>query len=243
MNNNSQDTRAQLGVFSTSSYISIGDPYEKPPNKDTRLKGQQFKASFPKQGIAGARPNEALFDKTYKWLYGGEKYVDRTMYLKTQPLDQRKKGFGSRDAFRSDEFTQDIEVQKWRERLRTEMEFAERFAAQQEESLTPEEIEESKRLAAPPERRWTHGPNKLFDVGKEATGGTTPYDCKDARDTWYSRSRLSELNDGVPHRGGYNTSSTVVGDNLKGYSGWGKPEFARQPVIRANFYRATGAFR
>ena len=46
--------------------------------------------------------------------------------LKTQPLDQRKKGFYSGDADRRDEFTLDIEVNKWRERIGTEMMFAER---------------------------------------------------------------------------------------------------------------------
>jgi hypothetical protein len=32
------------------------------------------------------------------------------MYLKTQPPDTRKKGFGSSDAKRRDEFSNDIEV-------------------------------------------------------------------------------------------------------------------------------------
>eukprot|EP00965_Chrysotila_dentata_P224356 6194132-Pleurochrysis_carterae.AAC.7 len=38
------------------------------------------------------------------------RYIDRTMYIKTQPPDQRKKGFNSSDARRRDEFTLDIEV-------------------------------------------------------------------------------------------------------------------------------------
>mgnify|MGYP001321392303 CR=1 FL=1 len=244
MNNNSHEAKALLGVMSLPSYISIGDPYDKKAKAtDSREKGAQFKADFPKKGVAGALPNEALFDKEHKWLYGGEKYIDRTMYLTTQPPDTRKLGFGSRDAYRSDEFTQDMEVQKWRERLRTEMEFAERFSQQQKDSRTAEEIEEAERLAAPPAKRWSHGPARLFDVGKEATGGTTPYNPREARDKWYSHTRVIEENDGVPHRGGYSTSSIVVGDNLKGYSGWSKPEFARQPIIRDSFYRTTGALR
>ena len=50
------------------------------------------------------------------------RYIDRTMYLKTQPPDTRKKGFMSSDARRRDEFTLDTEVQKWRERIGLEME-------------------------------------------------------------------------------------------------------------------------
>ena len=56
------------------------------------------------------------------------------------------------------------------------------------------------RLAAGKERRWTHGPDYLFDLGKEATGGTTPYEMKDARDTWYSMQRVKALNGGAAER-------------------------------------------
>ena len=38
-------------------------------------------------------------------------------------------------------------------------------------------------------------------------------------------------------------SSQAVGLNLKDYSSWSKPEFARQPVIRDNFFRSTGVLR
>lgn len=39
-------------------------------------------------------------------------------YLKTQPLDKRKSGFGTRDASRRDEFTNHLAVEQYRERLR-----------------------------------------------------------------------------------------------------------------------------
>ena len=35
----------------------------------------------------------------------------------------------------------------------------------------------------------------------------------------------------------------AVGDNLKGYNEWTKPEFARQPIIRDSFFRSTGVLR
>ena len=73
MNHNLQTERAHLGVFSTNTYISIGDPYVKKNDTDPRLKGKQFNAAFPKQGIAGARPNNSMFDREHKWLFGGEK--------------------------------------------------------------------------------------------------------------------------------------------------------------------------
>ncbi len=244
MNNNLTTERAHLGVFSTASYITIGDTYAKKADSDPRLKGKQFTADFPKDGIAGARPNNSLFDREHKWLFGGEKYIDRTMYLKTQPPGERKKGFCSSDASRRDEFTLDIETQKWRERISTEMQFAERFSKRQEEALTDEERKELEALASKShERRWTHGPEYLFDLGKEATGGTTPYEMKDSRDTWYSKHRVKTEDNGQRHTGGVMLSSHAYGDNLKGYNEWSKPEFARQPVIRDNFFRSTGVLR
>ena len=65
--------RAHLGVFSAASYISIGDNYGKKAESDPRLLGKQFSHFFPTSGIAGARPNNSMFDREHKWLYGGEK--------------------------------------------------------------------------------------------------------------------------------------------------------------------------
>ena len=107
--------------------------------------------------------------------------------------------------------------------------------------MTPEQLAEMKKITAPPETRWTHGPKYLFDLGKEATGGVTPYEMKDARDTWYSKHRVKELDDGQRNCGGIMLSSHAYGDNLKDYHDWTKPEFARQPIIRDNFFRSTGA--
>lgn len=75
MNNNLTTERSHLGVFSTTTYITIGDVYGKKSDPDPRLQGKQFTADFPKGGIAGARPNNSLFDREHKWLYGGEKYA------------------------------------------------------------------------------------------------------------------------------------------------------------------------
>ena len=253
MNNNMLTERGLQGLFSTTSYNSIGDPYGKKSQKDPRFGGKQFNADFPKGGISGSLMPSALFAKKHDWLFGGEKYVDRTMYIKTQPPDQRKKGFLSSDARRRDEFTLDIEVNKWRERIGTEMMFAERSRQMQEDKMTPEERAEAERIARePPPHRWTHGPKYLFDLGKEVTGGTTPYEMKDARDTWFSMQRVKQMAAGddkpstqrqLLDTGGVMTSSQAVGTNLRGYESWTKPEFARQPVIRDNFFRSTGVLR
>lgn len=122
--------------------------------------------------------------------------------------------------------------------------FADRFAKRQEEELTDEERERYRQIEeAGKAPRWTHGPEFLFDLGKEATGGTTPYEMKDARDTWYSKHRVKSEDNGERHTGGVMLSSHACGDNLKGFSDWSKPEFARQPIIRDSFFRSTGVLR
>ena len=75
MNNNMTTERAHLGVFSTTSFITVGDQFVKKSEPDPRLLGKQFSHFFPTQGIAGARPNNSLFEREHKWLYGGEKCV------------------------------------------------------------------------------------------------------------------------------------------------------------------------
>merc|ERR1719443_2889992 len=104
--------------------------------------------------------------------------------------------------------------------------------------MTPEERAAMDALASKPERRWTHGPEHLFDLGKEATGGTTPYEMKDARDTWYSKHRVKIEDNGERHTGGI-----VLSSHAYGYNEWTKPEFARQPIIRDSFFRSTGVLR
>jgi len=136
-----------------------------------------------------------------------------------------------------------VQVEKWRQRIKGEMEFADRFASHQASLISEEDKAEMERLSQPPERRWTHGPEFLFDLGKEATGGTTPYEMKDSRDTWYSKRRVATESAGKQFTGGYSTMSATVGDNLKDFNDWTKPECARQPVIRDNFYRSTGVMR
>lgn len=51
-----------------------------------------------------------------------EDLPDTIKYITTQPLDQRKKGFGTKDANKRDEFCNDIRTEQYRETLRKEKE-------------------------------------------------------------------------------------------------------------------------
>ena len=82
-------------------------------------------AGLPASHTCACRDSRASADsKTVP--VGPCRYVDRTSYLKTQPLEGRKKGFGSSDAKKRDEFSNDMETSKWRERIKGEMEVRER---------------------------------------------------------------------------------------------------------------------
>jgi hypothetical protein len=49
-----------------------------------------------------------------KVTYASEPYSEMERYTKTQPLDSRKKGFGSKDASRRGEFTSYIRTEQYR---------------------------------------------------------------------------------------------------------------------------------
>jgi hypothetical protein len=57
-----------------------------------------------------------------QFAYKSEPYVQNIPYLVTQPVDKRPKdfGFGSRDAFKTDEFTNAVATEVYRETLRKE---------------------------------------------------------------------------------------------------------------------------
>ena len=73
MNNGLQTERAHMGVFSTTSYISIGDPYAKKSQSDDRMKGRQFISQYPKRGLGGAAEKACYFDRQFPSLFIGEK--------------------------------------------------------------------------------------------------------------------------------------------------------------------------
>lgn len=181
------------GLFSTTSYITTGDQYGKKAKPDPRHSSAQFTMETPHIGMSGARTNNVLFQRKHDWLFGGEKYVDRTTYLRSQPPDKRKSGFMSSDARRRDEFTQHFPSQQWRERVTKEVDF-ESFQREKEmkrKGIVQQVASKPPRPASAPSA--FHGPQRLYDIGKEDMDGNTPYCMHDARDTWFSKNRTAFL--------------------------------------------------
>jgi hypothetical protein len=76
------------------------------------FKGKQLVVSGPKQPAAA---QEGLFGKLE---YKSHVFDDSLGYLKTTPLDARKRGFGSRLPNVRDEFTKHIRTEQYRETVK-----------------------------------------------------------------------------------------------------------------------------
>merc|ERR1711998_625579 len=143
MNNGKSDERGLLGQFSTSTYITLADPYMKKGTMLSRYKKKQFQTNPARKG----RVKEALFGKAFPFLADGDKFNDKTTYLKTQPRETRKKGFLSSDAFKADEFSNTLRTNQYRWALGREAAIPK---MQQEKN---KEREAQRAQTAPPGRR------------------------------------------------------------------------------------------
>lgn len=122
------------------------------------------------------------------------------MYLSTQPLDKRAKGFGSRDASRRDEFTSAVRTEQYRQSIRKEMQT---FSNTKE--IPDDELDRAQ--SAPPamllSASGTLRRETLYDIGRTKV---TEFDPKSTKDRFYKPS---------PNRdrrlGHFQPTSTVIG--------------------------------
>jgi hypothetical protein len=102
------------------------------------------------------------------------------MYCKTQPIDKRKSGFGSKDAHRRDEFMSHIRTEQYRETLTKEMKIVEK----QKKNENLEDFEELEKLSN--SHTFPEGLTEtkfLYDVGRSQN---TEFNQKSHRDTFYT---------------------------------------------------------
>ncbi|CAM6032327.1 unnamed protein product [Sphagnum compactum] len=124
MNNNLLTERALHGVFNTTSYITFGTtddplPY---PHKDvprSNFSGKQMQSHTPKLGF---QTNDVFFQKEHPWVSDGDLYIDKNMYLTSQP--ERFKGFLSSDFSKTDEFSNVCRTEQYRTQLKMDNKFA-----------------------------------------------------------------------------------------------------------------------
>ncbi|KAJ9452184.1 hypothetical protein DIPPA_12442 [Diplonema papillatum] len=77
----------KLGLFGTPSYISIGDEYDKKTAQNDRYKGKGFSCVPSKRG----QGPEVTFDRRFRSIHEGDKYVDPGMHDKKYRIQQERK--------------------------------------------------------------------------------------------------------------------------------------------------------
>jgi len=179
----------------TESFNNIGDPYIdvfKRIPVSSRFKGTQMKTNPPKNPSGGV----GAFDK-FTYSVGGSK--DSEVYLKSQPLDQRKLGFGSKDAFKCGEFTNVKGSAILTEKIHTEM----RRQVRDVDSLDEEVAKVSPRRAA----------KHLYDIGRN---NITEFDPKSSSDKYYNAIECKSRIRADRNNGSYIVASQKVGAGTKG---------------------------
>ena len=121
MNNNRNDARALMGTMSTTSYITIGDPFIEVAKQ--RPRSSYLGKNFSVKPTIKGKPAmlDALIGDEYKkekfrgWS-ANDKWVDRVMFKDTQ---KRKPGvgFATGDWSKYDEFSNTIRTNQHREQL------------------------------------------------------------------------------------------------------------------------------
>lgn len=176
------------------TYISIGDPHVDPSkrgdNVNPRFTGKQFMTRPLLKKNAG----KGFFDlknskgETLSGAHGymkGDTYVDKDGYIKTQPLDKRKLGFGSHDASKRDEFMSFIRTEQYRQQLKTEKGFIDAADERNDPGGKGRALLLATYAATskgfPAGRTECH---HLYDIGR---GLETEFDPKSSRDCFYNQ--------------------------------------------------------
>jgi hypothetical protein len=119
-----------------------------------------------------------------KTVYMPETYKETNRYIDTQPLDKRKNGFGSKDAFKSDEFANFVRTEQYRETIKRERPSKNQESTMREaleKLLAAKDAERSVMMGASGSDPMTRTMN--YDIGRTLENEFNP---KGKRDTYYT---------------------------------------------------------
>ena len=119
---------------------------------------------------------EVYLDKTHNWLLEGVPYVDRVKYAEAQP-EKPKRGFGTSDYSKRDEFSMDFRTEQMREALKSEARH-QAIASEKAKAAMEKELAASGVALRVP-RRTKIRPKDLIDEDQENRSSTTL--CSTAR--------------------------------------------------------------
>jgi len=161
-----------------NAYITVGDPYLDPKGNPFRQPKKGEKQVKLKIAMVAKNEENGNFSKL-KYMAGG--YLEATRYLKTQPLENRKKGFGTKDAFKTDEFSNAVRTQQYRESIEKERVLIAANAGKVQDRLA-ELMSKSSELAPTYPGRDFAEQVPQYDIGRERV---TEFDPKSIKDTYY----------------------------------------------------------
>jgi hypothetical protein len=198
-------TTKELNPKNSKNFISTGDPYISSTKGRTRssYKGKQLQTSPAKKG----QINAAYFAS---YGYSASGYNKPLDYRTTQPIDSRKLGFGSRDADRRDEFSSNLRVQQYREKLKKEHEHVKDQLTSGTYRPRSEETHEEaykKKYRDHPELFQTQVPFCLYPFFKTQS---TAFNKKSSRDRFYPTLYVS--NAGLRRKDKRPTSNQAYGN-------------------------------
>jgi len=184
-------------------YISSGDPYI---DRSVVLPDRWKKAQFKVDRMPGNAGNGYFGYNDKAYTYVSDPFKEMRMYSKEQKPETRKKGFGTADASKRDEFTASIRTEQYRETLKRENQILEDQRDLEAEAAMLEKLRNQPKEFAP----GLVEPEFLYDIGKSQT---TPFNPKASRETFFQRRPNKDLDPkkGSMRLGPYMTSSSAIG--------------------------------
>lgn len=144
-----------------------------------------------------------------KLQYAAGGYQEANKYTTTQPLDARKKGFGSHDAKRRDEFANAIRTEQYRSTIAKESVVTAKGSEKLQETLSKIMSERaqttgSMSLSSSSSSGFNYSSSvPQYDIGRTRV---TPFDPKSIKDTYY------KFSGGERRLGDYRPTSSEFGD-------------------------------
>jgi len=213
-------------------YNTIGDPYKVTRDQlPERWKSKQF--LIPKI------PKNEHNGYFRKLKYHAEPYIELgEKYTKTQPLDQRKLGFGSHDAYKSSEFTSTKATDRYRSLVHKELIQSERSKDKIKEKMLLDKWKSRQRKWVPPKDLCgteLKFPKHLYDYGKS---NVTPYNPNSSRDSFYKAPIHAPITKGkgaeLRRLGSHRPMSASIGEKAWEYN-YVKPRYGNTHTISSFF--------
>ena len=204
-------------------------------NTEEELPGRWKKKQF----VAQKCPRNAYNGFFSKLQYQPESYTERAeQYSKTQPLDERKLGFGSHDACKRGEFTSTKATERYRDVVKNESHLLNMHRNEAEEKEAIKKI--NLKAHQPPKDKNGNNleePRFLYDIGRTRI---TPYTPNSTHDSFYSLPKHAPVNaklkgkDPCRRLGSHRPMSATIGEHAWSHK-YGKPEFGQVSYVE-NFY-------